>query len=49
MSNRQQRRHPGHPVIPPPQPSGEKVSTKKSGKTEVKGFKKKIKKAGSAT
>lgn len=49
MSNRQQRRHPGHRAVPPLQPSGEKVSPKKRGKTKVKGFKSKIKKSGSAT
>ena len=36
MSNRQQRRHPSHPAIPPLQPSGEKVSTKKKGKPNTK-------------
>jgi len=42
--NRKQRRHPGHPAVPLPQPSGEKVSVKKSGKPDVKGSKSKPKK-----
>jgi hypothetical protein len=41
MKNRQQRRHPTHPAVPLLQPSGEKVSTKKSGKPDVKGPKNK--------
>lgn len=37
MKNRQQRRHPTHPSVPLLQPSGEKVSSKKNGKPDVKG------------
>jgi len=41
MSNRQQRRHPTHPALPLPQPSGEKVpDQKKKGKPDSKGHKK---------
>ena len=40
MSNRQQRRHPIHPALPLPQPSGEKVTIpNEKGKTNSKGYK----------
>lgn len=39
-TNRQQRRHPTHPAVPLPQPSGERISVKKPDKPNVKGSKK---------
>ena len=39
MSNRQQRRHPTHPALPLPRPSGEKVPDQKKGKPDSKGHK----------
>lgn len=38
--NRKQRRHPIHPAVPLPQPSGERISVKNPGKPNVKGSKK---------
>jgi len=37
--NRQQRRHPTHPAIPLPQPSGEKVNIKKNIGDTSRGYK----------
>lgn len=42
MSNRQQRRHPTHPALSFPQPSGEKVTIPNGkGKTNSKRYKSK--------